>query len=315
MDGLPGAFQVMFAMPRQRTLKSAIFCRGIGLHSGRRITLGLHPAPVGHGLVFRRTDLALDIPARFDRVGDTRLCTALVAGGARIGTVEHVLAAFAGLGIDNALVTVDGPEIPIGDGSADDFVFLLDSAGIIEQDAVRGAIEILETVRVSDGPAWAELAPGELFGQPVLEMEAVIDFPAPAIGRQGLSLVLSPESFRAELARARTFALASEIAALHEAGLARGGSLENAVVVDGARVLNPSGLRMADEFVRHKLLDAVGDLALAGAPLIGRFRAERAGHRLHNLLLRALFSRPEARRTVVAEPVAGGRALLAAAAA
>lgn len=305
----------MFAMPRQCTLKSAISCRGIGLHSGVRIGLTLHPAPVGHGLVFRRRDLGIDIPARFDLVGDTRLCTALVCGPARIGTVEHVLAALAGAGIDNALIEVDGAEIPIQDGSADDFLFLIDSAGIVEQEAPRGAIEILETVRVSEGGAFAELAPGELLGQPVLEMSATIEFQAPAIGRQGLSLVLSPESFRGELARARTFALASEIAALHEAGLARGGSLANAVVVDGAKVVNPAGLRMKDEFIRHKLLDAVGDLALAGAPLIGRFTAERAGHRLHNLLLRAVFGRPGAWRSVMAETGARPLPLLPATAA
>jgi UDP-3-O-[3-hydroxymyristoyl] N-acetylglucosamine deacetylase len=260
------------------------------------------PAPADHGIVFRRTDLGLDIPARFDRVSETRLSTVLANGTARIGTVEHVMAALAGCGIDNALVEVDGPEPPILDGSAAPLVFLLDCAGTVEQDTARTRIEIHRTVRVQDGDAFAELRPAAP-GATSLDMALSIDFAAAAIGRQALSLHLTPESFRHELSRARTFALAEEIDQLRAAGLAQGGSLDNAVVVDQARVLNPTGLRMPDEFARHKLLDAVGDMALAGAPLIGRFIAHCSGHTLNNRLLRALFADRLAWREVSALPL------------
>jgi UDP-3-O-[3-hydroxymyristoyl] N-acetylglucosamine deacetylase len=246
-------------------------------------------APAGSGITFRRSDLDVSIPARFDHVVDTRLCTVLAAPDrpdARIGTVEHVMAALAGAGISNATVSVDGPEMPILDGSAAAFVFLIDCAGIEDQDAPQAAIEILRTVRVEQGEAFAELRPSPIG----FHMAMSIAFDAAAIGRQALSLHLTPAAFRAELAQARTFTQASEVAALQAAGLALGGSLDNAVVVDGARVLNPTGLRMRDEFVRHKMLDAVGDLALAGASLRGRFVAHRTGHALNNRLLHALFA-------------------------
>ena len=286
----------------QHTLKASIGCVGVGLHSGQRVTLTLHPAGVDHGIVFRRTDLGVDIPARFDHVVETRLATVLgEPGGASIGTVEHVVAALAGCGIDNALVELDGPEPPILDGSAAPFVFLLECAGRTEQSASRAMIEVRRTVRVSDGDAFVELRPDP--GSDGLEMALSIDFTAVAIGRQALSLRLSPESFRNELARARTFAMAEEIEQLRAAGLAQGGSLENAVVVEQARVLNPAGLRMPDEFARHKLLDAVGDLALAGAPLCGRFVAHRSGHTLNNRLLRALFADSSAWREIVTTPL------------
>lgn len=278
------------ASDRQQTLKAPIGCVGIGVHSGRRVALRLVPAPVGHGIVFRRTDLAMDIPARFDRVADTRLCTVLAHEAdpaVRVGTVEHLMAALYGCGIDNVLVEVDGPELPILDGSASPYVFLIDCAGVAEQDAPRRTIEVRRTIRVSDGAAWAELRPLAL---PGLEMAMSIAFAASAIGSQALSLRLTPGSFRQELAAARTFAMAADIDSLRESGLALGGSLDNAVVVDGARVLNPAGLRCADEFVRHKLLDAVGDLAMAGAVLHGRFVGNRSGHALNNKLLRALFA-------------------------
>jgi UDP-3-O-[3-hydroxymyristoyl] N-acetylglucosamine deacetylase len=279
----------------QQTLKAPISCVGVGLHSGQRVSMTLRPAPVDHGIVFRRTDIGVDIPARFECVVDTRLCTVLAHDGARIGTVEHVMAALAGCGIDNTLVEVDGPEPPILDGSAAQFVFLLDCAGTAAQRAPRTAIEILRPIRVSDGDAFAELRPGAT----VLDMALSIEFAATAIGRQDFSLRLTPESFRCELARARTFALAEEIDQLRAAGLAQGGSLDNAVVVDQARVLNVTGLRMPDEFVRHKLLDAVGDLALAGAPLRGRFVAHRSGHTLNHRLLRAVFADRLAWREIV----------------
>lgn len=286
MDGLPQTLVADDTIWCQQTLKAPIGCVGVGLHSGQRVSMTFRPAPVDHGIVFRRTDLGMDIPARFDRVVDTRLATVLAQGDARIGTVEHVMAALAGCGIDNALVEVDGPEPPILDGSAAQFVFLLGCAGTLAQDAPRSVIEVCRPVRVTDGDAFAELRPGGAG----LDMALSIDFAAPAIGRQALSLRLTPMTFRQELARARTFALLEEIDELRAAGLAQGGSLQNAVVVDQARVLNPAGLQVPDEFVRHKLLDAVGDLALAGAPLRGRFVAHRSGHTLNNRLLRALFA-------------------------
>lgn len=289
MDGLPLHLPLQTTPTIQHTLKSAIDCVGIGLHSGRRVRLALLPAPAGSGIVFRRTDLGRDIPADYRHVADTRLCTLLGLAddpAVRVGTVEHVMAALIGAGVHNAVVALDGPEVPILDGSADGFLFLIDCAGIVPQDEMAACIEVLRRVRVADGDAFAELRPAA-FG---LDMALSIAFDAAAIGRQALTLRLTPETFRAELARARTFTVAGDVEQLRAAGLALGGSLDNAVVVDDARVLNPGGLRMADEFVRHKLLDAVGDLALAGAPLRGRFVAHRSGHALNNRLLRALFA-------------------------
>ncbi len=286
MDGLPTS--VFAAGPmRQRTLAAAIGCIGVGLHTGARISLELLPAPAGTGIVFRRTDLAVDIPARYDSVLDTRLCTMVGEGDARVGTVEHVMAALSACTIDNAVVAVNGPEVPVLDGSAAQFVFLIACAGIVEQEAPARLLNVRKTVRVVDGPAFAELRPSTGKG---LEVSVSIDFPAVAIGRQSLSLSVTEASFRGELARARTFAMASDIAGLKDAGLAQGGSLDNAVVVDGGLVLNPGGLRMADEFVRHKALDVVGDLALMPGRLRARLVAHRPGHGLNNRLLRALFA-------------------------
>lgn len=279
------------AEARQHSLKTAIGCVGTGVHSGATVALTLAPAPAGRGIVFRRTDLGRDIPARFDYVADARLATTLALPGEpdiRVSTVEHLLAALSGLGIDNALISLDGPEVPILDGSAAPFVFLIECAGIAAQDAPRRFLVPRQVVRVEDGDAWAELRPAPRAEG--LEMRLSIDFPAAAIGRQSLEVRLTPASFRRELAAARTFAMAEDVAALQAAGLALGGSLANAVVVDGARVLNPGGLRMDREFARHKLLDAVGDLALAGAPIRGRFVAHRSGHALNNRLLHALFA-------------------------
>ena len=306
MDGSPS---ILFEDPAvsqdmvwsQRTLKSPIGCVGVGVHSGRKTSLTLHPAPAGHGIVFRRTDLGQDIQARFDNVCDTRLCTVIGSGATRVGTVEHLMAALAGTGIDNVLIEIDGPEVPILDGSAAPFLFLLDCAGIADQYVPRTMIEILRPVRVTDGDAFAELRPyprTSRVAPPVLDMELTIDFAASAIGKQGCSLRLTPNSFRAELSSARTFALAAEVAQLQKAGLALGGSLDNAVVVDDDKVLNPGGLRMPREFARHKMLDAVGDLALAGGALHGRFIAHRTGHALNNKLLRALFADASAWRTI-----------------
>ena len=297
MDGLPAT--IVFdgtgrdsAAERQHTLKAAIGCVGVGVHTGKRVRLRLIPAEAGHGIVFRRIDLGVNIPARFDRVVDTRFCTVLgdeADDTIRVGTVEHLMAALSGSGIDNVLVEVDGPELPILDGSSNPYLFLIDCAGVVEQDAPRAVIEVQRAVRVSDGAAWAELRPLPMRG---LDMAMSIAFTASAIGSQALSLRLTRESFRRELAMSRTFAMAGDIDRLRDSGLALGGSLDNAVVVDGAKVLNPAGLRCPDEFVRHKLLDAVGDLALAGAALHGRFVANRSGHTLNNKLLRALFAEP-----------------------
>jgi UDP-3-O-[3-hydroxymyristoyl] N-acetylglucosamine deacetylase len=301
MDGLPEALRPVIAASCQRTLKNSIQCVGTGLHSGARVSMSLHPAAPGAGIVFRRTDLGIDIPARFDCVADTRLCTTLAAPDdpdVRIGTVEHLMAAFAGAGIDNALVCVDGPEMPVLDGSAEPFLFLIDCAGVIDQAAQRSVITILRTVRVEDGPAFVELRPGT-----GLHMSMSIDFAAPAIGRQAFSLHFTENSFRTELAAARTFTDLHEIEALREAGLALGGSLQNAIVVDGADILNPEGLRMDSEFVRHKLLDAAGDLALAGGALQGRFVAHRGGHKLNNQLVRALFADSANWRLAGSEPL------------
>jgi UDP-3-O-[3-hydroxymyristoyl] N-acetylglucosamine deacetylase len=263
--------------------------------------MSLLPAPADTGIVFRRTDLGLDIPAMHNLVTDTRLCTQVShpeQPGVFVRTVEHVLAALSGTGIDNVIVAVDHPELPVLDGSAAPVVFLIDCAGRVNQGVSRNAIEILKPIRVEHGGAFAELRPGG----PSLEMSLSIDFAAKAIGRQALSLTLTEPGFRAVLAGARTFTMLEEIEAMQQAGLALGGSLKNAVVVDGARVLNPEGLRAPDEFVRHKLLDAVGDLALAGARIHGRLVAHCSGHALNNRLLRALFADTSAWRTVSMEP-------------
>ena len=304
MDGLPQFFSPSLTEVHQRTLKASIACVGTGLHTGKRVHVSLCPAPKGHGIVFRRTDCHTDVPARFDCVVDARFATTLACfsnQGIHVTTVEHLLAAFAGAGIDNVLVELDGPEVPILDGSAAPWLFLIECAGLADQpDAPRRCVEVRRAVRVQDGEAWAELLPpGPHDG---LEMTASIAFTATAIGRQSIAVRLTPESFRHELARARTFALAEDVGMLRAAGLARGGTLENAVVVDGARIINPDGLRMHDEFVRHKLLDAVGDLALTGAPLRARFRAHRPGHALTNRLLRALFADPTAWHESACEP-------------
>ncbi len=312
MDGPTGQImpETVSSLWTQRTLKSRIPCVGIGVHSGRRVRLTLLPAPAGHGIVFRRTDLGHDIPATHDRVVATNHCTVIADGTVEVGTIEHLMAALAGAGVDNVLIEVDGPEVPIMDGSAAPFSFLLECAGIVSLDTPRKVIEILRPVRVTDGEAFAELRPFEMSqtkrrpGIPTLDLEVSIDFAVPAIGRQTRTLRLTPENFREAVAPARTFALAGDIDELRRQGFARGGSLDNAIVVDGAKVLNPGGLRMKDEFAAHKLLDAVGDLALAGASLHGRFVAYRPGHGLNNKLLKALFARQTAWADITQPPEA-----------
>jgi UDP-3-O-[3-hydroxymyristoyl] N-acetylglucosamine deacetylase len=278
---------------RQRTLRSRINCNGVGLHSGRRVLLAIGPAAVNTGIQFVRTDAAGNgavVPARWDRVVDTKLCTVIGNNnGIVVSTVEHLMAAFAGLGIDNATVEIDGPEVPIMDGSADAFVFLIECAGIVEQDARRKRIRILQSVTVGDDRASASLDPA-----PFASLDFTLDFANPAIGKQERSVRVAEDAFKRELSRARTFGFAEEVELLQKAGLARGGSLDNAIVIGADRVLNREGLRYGDEFVRHKLLDAMGDLYLAGAQIEGRFHGTRSGHALNNQLLRALFAEPEA---------------------
>jgi len=273
----------------QRTLKTAIDCSGIGLHSGQNVSMTLCPAAPDTGIIFRRTDLkngARDVPARFDAVCDTRLCTTLMNDhGTRIGTVEHLMAALMGCGIDNAVIELDSPEVPIMDGSSEPFVFLIDCAGVAEQKAVRRSLVVRRPVAIEENGARAALEPADGF-----TISLDIEFASQAIGRQELYLEVSRESFKDQICRARTFGFLHEVEALRAAGLARGGSLENAVVVDGDTILNDDGLRFDDEFVRHKVLDCIGDMALAGHSLTGHLRARRTGHGLNNRLLRALFA-------------------------
>ena len=285
----------------RRSLETPARFTGTGLHGGARVRATVHPADTGTGIRFRiggRGSAAGEIPARFDRVTDTRLCTRLGDGDASIGTVEHLMAALAGAGVDDALVVVDGAEIPIMDGSARGFLEGLVDAGFDDRgEGLRPAIRILAPVEVVDGEKRARLEPANAFS-----LSFAIDFADPAIGRQALALELTGNGFAEELADCRTFGHLSEVEELRCLGLARGGGLDNAVVVDRGRVLNPGGLRRPDEFVRHKILDAVGDLALAGAPIVGRYVAERSGHGMTNRLLRALFDRPDAWEWTTAGP-------------
>lgn len=277
-------------MSWQQTLNTNIHCSGVGLHSGRRVRMVLRPAPVDHGIVFVRSDLPLAravIPARWDLVSDTRLCTLLTnEAGASVGTVEHLMAALRGCGIDNAIVEVDAAELPIMDGSSAPFVFLIECAGIKVQDQPRRLIRVLKEVRVQDGDKVVSLSPS-----PVSTFRAEIIYDNTAlIRRQEGFLRLADGSFKAEVADSRTFGFAHEVEAMRKAGLGLGGSLDNAVVIEGDRVLNPGGLRHADEFIRHKLLDAVGDLYLAGGQILGHFQGTRPGHAMNNALLRAMFA-------------------------
>lgn len=276
---------------KQRTLKTSINCSGVALHSGSKVSMTLFPADVDSGIVFKRTDIAgrgAEIPARWDRVVDTRMCTTLGnEDGVTIGTVEHLMAALAGCGIDNARIELNGSEIPIMDGSSQPFVFLVDCAGVIEQDAPRRVIRVLKTISVNDGAA--RLSPGSH-----LSLDFEIDFDNAIVSKQTLSVGVVNGSFAKELARARTFGFLHEVEALRAAGLAKGGSLDNAVVVSGDCVLNEGGLRYEDEFVRHKVLDAIGDLYLSGAPIIGKFQGICSGHSTNNALLHALFADPDA---------------------
>ncbi len=268
----------------------------------------LHPAGPDHGIVFRRTDVTdLDplVPARFDRVVDTRLCTVIAnEDGVRIGTIEHLMAALAGCEVDNVLVELDGAEVPIMDGSSEPFVFLLDCAGLVEQDAPRRAIEILKPVTVGGAEKSVTLAPADRYS-----IDFEIDFESKAVGKTRLDVELVNGTFRHEIAQARTFGFLEEVEQLRAMGLGRGGSLENVVVVDGDTVLNEEGLRFPDEFVRHKVLDCVGDLYLAGAPIVGHVAAVRAGHQINNEALRALFADPSAYAVIDMDDAVAAEAL------
>lgn len=278
----------------QATLADNVTFSGVGLHSGAPARLVIHPAPAGHGIVFRRIDLdpAVNIPALWDHVTPSRLCTLLDDGqGVTLSTVEHVMAALAGTGIHNALITVDGPEVPILDGSSAPFVQEILATGITRQAAPLRAIRVLRAVEVREGDAFARLSPADH-----LEIDFQIDFADAAIGHQEKRLDMANGAFLRELADSRTFCRASDVEAMRRNGLALGGTYLNAVVVDGAQILSPGGLRHTDEAVRHKMLDATGDLALAGAPLLARYTGYRAGHAMTNRLLRALFADPTAWR-------------------
>ena len=262
---------------RQHTLKNSIYCSGAGLHTGARVALSLHPAKPDTGIVFRRTDVggpdAL-IPARYDQVTDTRRCTTVTNGaGISVSTVEHLMAALAGCRLDNVVVEVNGPELPIMDGSAEPFVFLIDCAGIVPQDAPRRAVRVLKPVAVTDGVSSARVEP---WAGSTINIE--LEFETAVIGRRSMFFDMLSDSIRSDLSRARTFGFLHEVEALQAAGLARGGSMENAVVISGDTVLNEGGLRFDDECARHKALDCVGDLYLAGAPIIGHFHGVRPGH-------------------------------------
>lgn len=283
----------------QRTLKGSIQCTGVALHSGVATRLLIKPGEINGGIRFVRTDRGdAVIPALWDRVTDTRLCTTLAnEQGIAVGTVEHLMAAFAGCGVDNAVVEIDGPEVPIMDGSAQPFVFLIECAGIVEQSAPRRVIRVLKDVVVDDGRNRAMLSPSDR-----LSVDLEIDFTSVAVSRQAISLGVVNGTFCRELARARTFGFLKEVEQLRAAGFARGGSLDNAIVVNGDQIMNKDGLRYDDEFVRHKALDAIGDLYLAGGYVIGRFSGFCSGHHLNNQVLRALFADSSAWRADVLSP-------------
>ncbi len=276
-------------MVRQRTLKAPVTATGVGLHSGAKVMITLRPAPPDSGIVFRRLDLpqSPDVKVNALSVTDTRLCSALVNGDAKVSTVEHLMSALAGVGVDNVLVDLDGPEIPIMDGSASTFVYLLHSAGFEEQAAAKRFMRIRKTIEVTDHDKYARLEPFDGF-----KLTFSIQFDHPAVERtaQALTIDLAEVSYARDIARARTFGFVQEVEALRDIGLIQGGSLDNAVVVDEYRVLNAEGLRYADEFVKHKVLDAIGDLYLVGFPIIGAFAAHKSGHELNNRLLRAVLS-------------------------
>jgi UDP-3-O-[3-hydroxymyristoyl] N-acetylglucosamine deacetylase len=276
----------------QKTISEKATCTGVGLHSGACAQLALYPARPGTGIVFARTDLpgTPEIPARRAALASTRLATTLGRGPATVGTVEHLLAALAALGIDNLRIEIDGPEVPVMDGSAAPFVALLRDAGVFDQRVARRVMRIRKPIAVRDGDRVIRVSPA-----PCLSVSYFVEYPHPAIGKQRIdALPIDAANFEREIARARTFGFLHEVEALWRGGLARGGNLENTVVLDDRRVLNQGGLRFPDEFVRHKVLDLVGDLGLLGMPLLGHIEVERGGHALHQQLVERILATPEA---------------------
>ncbi len=284
-------------MARQRTIEHEKSVEGVGLHSGERVRLKLEPAGEGAGLRFRRVDISdrdNEIPAHALCVSTTQLGTNLTnAAGVSIATVEHLLAACAGMGLDNAVIEVDGPEVPILNGSSLPFCQMIDAAKLVEQSALRRRLKILKPVEIVDGPKRVRLIPGKGF-----KVQVKIDFSTRVIGKQDIEVDMTDGAFLREIAYARTFGFSHEVEKLRSMGLARGGSLDNAIVIDGDSVLNPDGLQTPDEFVRHKLLDVIGDLCLAGGPIEGRYEGDQPGHALNNRLLRAVFADPESHEWV-----------------
>jgi len=278
-------------MIKQRTLKNVIRATGVGLHTGKKVYLTLRPAPVDTGIVFRRTDLnvPVEIAARAEQVGDTRLSTTLVNGAVKISTVEHLLSALAGLGIDNAYIDVSAPEVPIMDGSAGPFVFLIQSAGIEEQQAAKRYIRIKQPIQVQQDDKWARFEPFNGFK---VSFQIAFNHPVFVAAHQYTEIDFSKASFVKEVSRARTFGFMRDLEVLRDNQLALGGNLDNAIVMDDYRILNEDGLRYEDEFVRHKILDAIGDLYLLGHSLIGAFKGYKSGHELNNTLLRTLLAHP-----------------------
>ena len=287
-------------MLRQRTLKSLVSATGVGLHTGQKVRMSLRPAQPDTGIVFRRLDLpgAADLPARADLVGETRLCSCLVRGDVKIFTIEHLMSALYGLGVDNAYVDLDGPEVPIMDGSAAPFVLLIQQAGVEEQGAPKRFLRVKKRIVARDGDKWAALEPHEGFK---LSFSIVFRHPVILKSNTELTVDFATTSYLKEVARARTFGFVHDVEDLRESGLAQGGGLENAVVLDEHRVLNAGGLRFGDEFIRHKILDAIGDLYLLGRPLLAAFSAYKSGHDLNNRLLRALIADPSATEVVTYE--------------
>ena len=276
-------------MLKQRTLKTVIHASGVGLHGGVKVNLTLRPAAPDTGIVFRRVDLPepVDIPAQAMLIGDTRMCSCLEKDGVKVGTIEHLMSALCGLGIDNAWIDLDAPEVPILDGSAAPFAFLIQSAGIEEQNAAKKFIRVTRPIEVRDGDKWARFSPYEGY-----RLSFSIDFKHPAIDKsaQEATIDFAEQSYVREVSRARTFGFMQEVEYLREHGLALGGGLENAIVLDEYRVLNLDGLRYSDEFVKHKILDAVGDLYLLGHPLLADYASYKGGHALNNQLARALLA-------------------------
>ena len=278
-------------MLKQRTLKTLIRASGVGLHGGVKVNMTLRPAAPDTGIVFRRVDLPapVDLPAQAFLVGDTRMCSCLEKDGAKVGTIEHLMSALAGLGIDNCWIDLDAPEVPILDGSAAPFIFLIQSAGIEEQPAAKKFIRVTQTIEVRDGDKWARFTPYDGYK---LAFSIVFNHPAIDKSAQQAEIDFAEQSYIREISRARTFGFMQEVEYLRENGLALGGGLENAIVLDEFRVLNQDGLRYSDEFVKHKILDAVGDLYLLGHPLLAAYESHKGGHALNNLLARELLNHP-----------------------